>query len=240
MQGITMASRLAVQEGRATRRSDAIVARSQNDLDALPGIGITVTAEPGQTIVVERDPVEHYYRIVRGTVRLYRSLADGRRQVIDFLSARDCFGLTGLDCHAYSVEAVSRVVMIRYPRHLLEAAVQSDPGLASRLFRLACAELGRAQEQMLLLARKTAEERIASFLLRLAQTDTGAGQPVVTLAMSRLDIADHLGLTIETVSRTLSRFKRDGLIGLPGRHEIALCRVERIRALAEGGGGPGV
>ena len=236
-----MASRLAVQESHATGRPDAILARSRNELEALPGIGITVTVEPGQTIVVEGDPIVHYYRIVSGTVRLYRSIADGRRQVIDFLSARDCFGLTGLDCHACSVEAVSRVVMIRYPRHGLEAAVQSDPGLAGRLFRLACAELGRAQEQMLLLGRKTAEERIASFLLRLAGTsDPSAEQPVVTLTMSRLDIADHLGLTIETVSRTLSRFKRDGLIDLPSRHEVALCRIHRIRALADGAVGPGV
>ena len=236
-----MASRLAVQESHATGRQGAFGARPRDDLEALPGIGITVTAEPGQTIVVERDPIVHYYRIVSGTVRLYQAMADGRRQVLDFLTDGDCFGLTGLECHAYSVEAVSRVIMIRYPRHLLEAAVQSDPGLARRLFRLACVELGRAQEQMLLLGRKTAEERIASFLLRLAGTsDPGAEQPVVTLTMSRLDIADHLGLTIETVSRTLSRFKRDGLIDLPSRHEVALCRIHRIRALADGAVGPGV
>jgi CRP-like cAMP-binding protein len=236
-----MASRLAVQQTHAGSRPDAVGARARDELDALPGIGITVTIEPGQTIVVEGDPIDHYYRIVSGTVRLYRSIADGRRQVIHFLSAQDCFGLTGLDCHSCSVEAVSRVVMIRYPRHLLEAAVQSDAGLARRLFRLACAELGRAQEQMLLLGRKTADERIASFLLRLAAPgDAGAEQPVVTLPMSRLDIADHLGLTIETVSRTLSRFRRDGLIALPGRHEIALCRIDRLRALAEGDGVAGI
>ena len=236
-----MATRVALHDSHVACRP-AVVARSLREgLDALPGIGITVTAEPRQTIVVEGDPIDHYYRIVSGTVRLYRSFADGRRQVIDFLTGGDCFGLTGLDCHAHGVEAVSRVIMIRYPRHLLEAALQSDPDLACRLFRLACTELGRAQEQMLLLGRKSAEERIASFLVRLAAT-AGAGttRPVVTLTMSRLDIADHLGLTIETVSRTLSRFKRDGLIDLPSRHEIALCRMDRIRALAEGGDVPAI
>jgi CRP/FNR family transcriptional regulator, anaerobic regulatory protein len=237
-----MATRLAIHEIHTAGRPGAIVGRAPRDeLEALPGIGMTVTAEPGQTIVVERDPIDHYYRIVSGTVRLYQSIADGRRQVIDFLSHGDCFGLTGMECHTYSVEAVSRVIMIRYPRHLLEGAVQSDAGLARRLFRLACAELGRAQEQMLLLGRKTAEERIASFLLRLvAASGEGAGQPVVTLTMSRLDIADHLGLTIETVSRTLSRFKRDGLIDLLSRQEIALRRMDRIQALAEGGCVPGI
>lgn len=237
-----MASRLAVHENYVAGQPDATVGGVDRDeLDALPGIGMTVTAEPGQTIVVERDPSDHYYRIVSGTVRLYQSIADGRRQVIDFLSDGDCFGLTGLDCHTYSVEAVSRVIMIRYPRHLLEGAVQSDPGLARRLFRLACTELGRAQEQMLLLGRKTAEERIASFLVRLAVTkDEGGDHPVVTLTMSRLDIADHLGLTIETVSRTLGRFKRDGLIDLLSRQEIGLRRMDRIRALAEGECVPGI
>jgi CRP/FNR family transcriptional regulator len=236
-----MASRRAVQETHAGSRPDAFGARARDELDALPGIGITLTIEPGQTVVIEGDPIAHYYRIVSGTARLYRSLPDGRRQVIDFLAGGDCFGLTGLDCHAYGVEAVARLIVIRYPRHLLEAAAQSDPDLACRLFRLACAELGRAQEQLLLLGRKSAQERIASFLLRLAaKTAHGGRHPVVILAMSRLDIADHLGLTIETVSRTLSRLKRDGLIDLPSRHEIRLCRVDHIRALAEGGGGPGV
>lgn len=238
-----MASQLAVHDRLPASRPNAAVGRSslRDNFEALPGIGITVAAERGQTIVVERDPIDHYYRIVSGTLRLYQSIADGRRQVIDFLSDGDCFGLTGLDCHTYSVEAVSRTILVRYPRHLLGAALQSNPGLGCRLFRLACEELRRAQEHMLLLGRKTAEERIASFLLRMAVTsDENAVRPVVALTMSRLDIADHLGLTIETVSRTLSRFARDGLIDLLSRQEIVLRRMDRLQALAEGEPTPGV
>src|SRR5688572_27357755 len=82
--GGTMASRLAVQESHLTRRPDAIVARSRGELEGLAGIGISVAVEPGQTVVLEGDPIEHYYRIVSGTARLHRSIADGRRQVIDF------------------------------------------------------------------------------------------------------------------------------------------------------------
>jgi CRP/FNR family transcriptional regulator len=230
-----MASNLAAHDSRRGGRHDAVGGGPRRDRAVWPGIGITVTAEPGQIILVECDPIAHYYRIASGTVRIYQSIADGRRQVIDFLGAGDCFGLTGLDYHAYSVEAVSRVTMIRYPRHTVETAIRDDPGAARRLFQLACEELRRAQEHMLLLGRKTADERIASFLLRLAGADGAqAARPVVTLAMSRLDMADHLGLTIETVSRTISRFRRQGLIDLLGRQEILLRRADRLQALAEG------
>jgi CRP/FNR family transcriptional regulator len=198
------------------------------------GVGLTITAKPGQTIVVEGDPADHCYRIVSGTVRLYQSIADGRRQVIDFLSDGDVFGLTGVEHHALSVEAVSRVVVIRYPRRWIEPALESNPELARRMFQLACVELRRAQRQMLLLGRKTADERIASFLLRLAESAEGSLSRVISLSMPRLDIADHLGLTIETVSRTFSRLRREGLIGLPSRHEVELKQIGRLRAIAEG------
>ena len=90
-------------------------------------VGLTITAAPGQTIVVEGDPADHYYRIVSGTVRLYQSIADGRRQVIDFLSDGDVFGLTGIEHHVLSVEAVSRTVVIRYPRRCIEPALDFEP-----------------------------------------------------------------------------------------------------------------
>jgi CRP/FNR family transcriptional regulator, anaerobic regulatory protein len=202
-------------------------------LAALVGVGVTVMVCPGQTIVIEGDPIRHHFRIISGTVRLYKAIADGRRQVIDFLGAGDCFGLTGLDRHTYSAEAVTPVTLIRYPRQNLEAAIQSDSGLARVLFRLACAELDQAQRQMLLLGRKSADEKIASFLLGLARQG-GALEPVVHLPMSRQDMADYLGLTIETVSRTMSRFRRLGLIDLIGRHDVALRKVARLQAMAEG------
>lgn len=198
------------------------------------GLGITVNARPGQTIVIEGDPIDHFYRILSGTVRLYKSIADGRRQVIDFLNEGDVFGLTGLDRQPCSVEAISSVTLIRYPRRSIEAAIEMQPELAGPLFELACAELRRAQRHMLLLGRKTAEERIASFLLELARGSDGGLRRTLRLPMSRLDIADHLGLTIETVSRTFTRFRRTGLIELHGRHDVRLSRIDRLRALAEG------
>jgi CRP/FNR family transcriptional regulator len=207
------------------------------ELAALSGIGITVSVGPGQTIVIEGDTIQHYFRIIRGTVRLYKAISDGRRQVLGFLGQGQCFGLTGLARHTYSAEALSPTTMVRYSRQTVEAAIETDPRLAQALFRQACAELDQAQQQMLLLGRKSACEKIASFLLGLRAHTRGGdrtAQDVVHLPMSRQDMADYLGLTIETVSRTMSRFRRLGLIGLIGRQHVALCRLDRLSALAEG------
>jgi CRP/FNR family transcriptional regulator, anaerobic regulatory protein len=205
-------------------------------VEPLAGLGVTVSVAPGQTVVVEGDPIEYYYRILSGTVRLYKAIADGRRQILDFLGAGACFGLTALKRHGYSVEAVSRVIMVRYQRQSLQGAIQSDPQVACRLFELACRELGEAQHQMLLLGRKTAEERIASFLLSRIerQVDAGDDHRLVQLPISRQDMADYLGLTIETVSRTLSRFRRDGLIALPTPQQIELRKPDELQLLADG------
>jgi len=211
------------------------------ELAALGGIGITVAFAPGQTILIEGDPIWHYFRIVRGTVRLYKAIADGRRQVLDFLGEGQCFGLTGLERHTYSAEALSPVTLIRYPKQVVEAAIATNPDLARVLFQMACKELDQAQRQMLLLGRKSADEKVASFLLGLRRRNGAAHDPdkasqdsVIHLPMSRQDMADYLGLTIETVSRTMSRFKRMGLIGLIGRQHVALRQIGRLAALAEG------
>jgi CRP/FNR family transcriptional regulator len=201
------------------------------ELATLSGIGITVCVGPGQTIVIEGDPIQHYFRIISGTVRLYKAIADGRRQVLGFLGEGQCFGLTGLAHHTYSAEALSPTTMVRYSRQTVEAAIETNPGIAQALFRQACAELDQAQQQMLLLGRKSACEKIASFLLSLRGRTRA---DVVHLPMSRQDMADYLGLTIETVSRTMSRFRRLGLIGLIGRRHVALRRIDRLSELADG------
>lgn len=195
------------------------------------GLGVTVNAPAGKTVVIEGDHIDHYFRVVSGSLRCYKAVVDGRRQIIDFLGPKNCFGLTGLNYHAYSVEAITDVVMIRYPRQRLDAAMSNEPDLGRQLFRLACSELDQAQRRMLLLGRKSAEERLASFLLDLAERQ---GEASIQLAMSRQDIADHLGLTIETVSRIFTRLKRIGLIDLPDRHTVTFLDSDRLGAMAEG------
>ena len=200
------------------------------------GPGVTQKVGAGQTIVIEGDPIEHYFRILSGTVRLYKAVADGRRQIIDFLGPEECFGLTGLDEYAYSVEAITDVVVSRHPRERLDSTIEARPDLGRQLLRLACSELNRAQHCMLLLGRKSAEERLASFFLDLAKRkgDPGLNSEPLHLAMSRQDIADHLGLTIETVSRIFTRFRRAGLIDLPDRQSVIMNDVDRLSMTAEG------
>ncbi len=202
--------------------------------EAGPGIMRRVGA--GQTVVIEGDPIDHYFRILSGEVRLYKAVADGRRQIIDFLGPEECFGLTGLDAYAYSVEAITDVVMSCHPRQRLDNTIEERPDLGRQLLRLACSELNRAQQCMLLLGRKSAEERVASFLLDLVkrQGDPAVDMRFLNLAMSRQDIADHLGLTIETVSRIFTRFRRAGLISLPDRHSAILNDIDRLSMTAEG------
>ncbi|NJO38132.1 MAG: helix-turn-helix domain-containing protein [Rhizobiales bacterium] len=203
------------------------------ELVELAGLGMTISVGAGRTIVIEGDPIEHVYRVISGSVRLYKAVADGRRQIIDFLGASECFGLMDLDEHAYSAEAITDVVMVRYQRQRLETLIEERAELSHQLFRLACSELKRAQRRMLLLGRKSAEERVASFLLDLAEQQQAGEGGEIYLAMSRQDIADHLGLTIETVSRIFTRFKAAGMIGLPDRHAVRLSDVERLSSMAD-------
>jgi CRP/FNR family transcriptional regulator len=206
------------------------------ELEMLVGIGVTVEAAAGQTIVLEGDPCNHCFRVLTGAVRLYKGTADGRRQLIDFLVAGDCFGLVG-SRYSYGVEAITRSTLVRASRATLAAAVREQPGMAERLIERAAAELARAHEQMLLLGRKNAQEKVASLLVDLARR-LGADQsrPAFRLPISRQEMADQLGLTIETVSRTITRLKEEGLIALLTPYEIVLRRPADLAALAEGTG----
>jgi CRP/FNR family transcriptional regulator len=205
-------------------------------IERLLGIGVTIDVAGGQTIVVEGDPLRHCYRVIKGAVRLYKSIRDGRRQVIDFMADGDAFGLLDSMSYSCSVEAITATTLVRHPRCQLEKAVAADPAAAAGLMALACSELERTQRQMLLLGRKTAEEKIASFLLAYCvRKGTKAGEhPAIRFAMSRQDIADYLGLTIETVSRTFSRLKQRGLILLPTPQEVVVLRPDVLEGLAEG------
>ena len=218
---------------RAEPRSDD-PGRSGSDLEDLLGIGITIHRAAGQTIVVEGDQRTHAFRMLTGAVRLYKALPDGRRQVIDFLTAGECFGLLGADRYAHSVEAIIPSALARYPRANLEAALRSDPELALRLLEAARTGLEQAHVQMLLLGRKSAEEKVATFLVRFAhRLGYGTkGMIALRLPMTRQDMADYLGLTIETVSRTLTRLRQGGLITFASPQDVILQRPRELEALA--------
>ncbi len=188
-------------------------------------------------IFSEGEPAAHMFSLAIGTVKLYKLLPDGRRQITAFLFPGDFFGLAVDGTYAYTAEALTPVVLCRFPRRKLDSLLEEVPRIEKRLLGLAIDELAAAHDQMLLLGRKTAKEKVASFLLMLSRRAVrrGLAPSPIGLPMSRSDIADYLGLTIETVSRTLTQLKRDAIIGLPDSGHAVLSDVERLKGIAEGG-----
>jgi CRP/FNR family nitrogen fixation transcriptional regulator len=200
----------------------------------LAGLGLagtTVTLGRDQSLFLAGDDASHVFRVMAGCVRSLALMPDGRRQVAEFHLAGDLLGLDGRDAHRLSAEGVGDAILLRFPRRQLEAAAVRDPAAARDLYDLACRSLEVTQRRLMVLGRKTAAERLASFLLEMAERCGGSRR--FALPMSRQDIADHLGLTIETVSRVFSQFRRKGLIALPTAQRVEL----RDREALEGASG---
>ena len=183
-------------------------------LDLLEQFGATVTIRHDGEIVGQGDAAEFCYKILNGWVRRVKLMEDGRRQVCAFLMPGDLFGFDDLVTHDFAAEAVSDVVLRRYPRRLVEALADGRLALARRLRDLTAISLRTAHSHLMLLGRKSASERIASFLLEMAERLPEHGDCVVCLPMTRTDVADYLGMTIETVCRNLAQFRRDGTIAI--------------------------
>jgi CRP/FNR family transcriptional regulator, nitrogen fixation regulation protein len=169
-----------------------------------------VMAYPRDTeIFGENEPADYLYKVVSGAVRTYKILSDGRRQVGGFYLQGDIFGLEFADAHTLSAEAISDAKVLVVKRSALSALAGRDPSVAQQLFALTGRELHRVQDRILLLI-KNARERVASFLLEMAER--APQNNTIELPMSRQDIADYLGLTIETVSRTLTSLETASVI----------------------------
>jgi len=209
----------------------AIAQSGQLDaLVALERVGRRRSFARDAEIYAEGDPSDGWYKMVSGTVRISKLLADGRRHIAEFCFGGDCFGFESASERVFSAEAVGEVIVMRYPRRATERLIDENPMLARRMCDMTLRDLAHAQTRMLLLGRMTAPERVASFLLEMSERrDT---RRVVDLPMSRNDIADYLGLTIETVCRVLSAFKRVGSIAIPNPHRIEL----RDRGMLEAAG----
>jgi CRP/FNR family transcriptional regulator, nitrogen fixation regulation protein len=167
----------------------------------------------------ENEPAEYLYRVISGTVRTYRMLNDGRRQIGAFYLPGDMFGLEIGGDHSFSAEAIidSKIMVIKRSSVMGLAERQSD--VARQLWTMTAAELLRTQSHIMLLI-KTAQERVAGFLLEMAARSPAGKE--VELPMPRQDIADYLGLTIETVSRTLTQLENSSAIALPSSRRIVL------------------
>lgn len=207
-----------------------------DELEQLADIRTVVPYAKGQTILREGERADFLFNIRAGAAKLYKLLPDGRCQITGFLFAGDFLGLAHQDSYAYSAEALSTLELCRFPRDRFEAFAIRLPKLEHRLLTTAVDELAAAQEQMLLLGRKSAVERLGSFLVQLSRRAARRGQPdsPVEVPMTRAEIADYLGLTTETVSRVITRLKTSGVIRVLGQHRIAILDPRRLLAAAEG------
>ncbi|MDE1934765.1 helix-turn-helix domain-containing protein [Bradyrhizobium sp.] len=176
----------------------------------------------------EDEPAEYLYQVISGAVRTYRMLDDGRRQISAFYLPGDVFGVEAGDLHLSSAEAVSDAQILVAKRSAVMARAEHEKNLARQLWMLTVRELQRVQQHSLALI-KSAEERVAGFLLEMAGRSSGG--TAIELPMSRQDIADYLGLTIETVSRTFTQFVHSGMIALETTRRIQLRNRSALNRL---------
>lgn len=185
----------------------------------------------------EGDRASHVYLVEAGHFCIYRMMADGRRQVIDFAYPGDVIGLGALGEHAANAQATVKSRVRCIPIATLHDVARKDPGLGLKLYEALSQELLAAREHLFTISQCTATERVASFLLALSRRNARRGEEPaeLVLPMTRTDIADFLGLTIETVSRTFSKFRAEGLIEIKHCILVTICDAEALAELASAG-----
>jgi len=185
-----------------------------DELDEFSRLSQTVHLPGKATLIAQDEEAEHIYNLTAGVVRLYRLLSDGRRQIVGFALPGDFLGLAMTKRNTFSADAVAPVAACRFPREVFTRYLAEKPHLLRRLHELSTHELTLAQDQMVLLGRRTAEEKVAAFLIRFRDRWSRINQAHlhIPLPMSRQDIGDFLGLTVETVSRMMTKLARDKVI----------------------------
>jgi len=213
---------------------DNLTIAQSGQLDALVALeqmGTRLSFTRNAEIYAEGDSANCWYKVVSGTVRICKLLADGRRHIGEFCFSGDCFGIDSTCERLSSAESVDDVIVMRFQRNLTEQLIDQTPALARLLRDTMMRDLANAHGRTLLLGRMTAPERVAAFLVEMFERRDRTKS--LDLPMSRIDIADYLGLTIETVCRTLSAFKRDGIIAIPDPHRIELLNRDALEAVVE-------
>ena len=190
-------------------------------------MGAVMSYPRNTEIFGENEPADYVYKVISGGVRTYKILNDGRRQIGGFYLAGDIFGLEFAAEHTLSAESIADSKILVVKRSTIDALAGRNASVARQLFTLTGRELRRVQDRILLLI-KSAQERVAGFLLEMAERASGSN--IVELPMSRQDIADYLGLTIETVSRTLSSLETAAAIEVPTSRRIVLRNRDALRS----------
>jgi CRP/FNR family transcriptional regulator len=217
----------------AVRGSSVCAALDNAELRELEHLSRRIHFATHETVFAQEEMTTSFYNLLEGVMRLYKLLPDGRRQIVGFALPGDFLGLAASPRHSFSADAIGPVAVCRFSRASFSRYIGDKPHLLRRINELTIRELSQAQDHMVLLGRRSAEEKVAAFLIawrdRLAELK-GLSR-TVPLPMSRLDIADFLGLTIETVSRTFTKLDREGVIEImPG--SVCLLDPSRAEALA--------
>jgi CRP/FNR family transcriptional regulator len=230
---VTIEPNLHVCQECSVRELAVCAALDRAELGELEHLGRRVHFAGGETVFSEQDIATSFCNVLAGVLRQYKLLPDGRRQIVGFALPGDFLGMNVSGRHNFSADAVGAVMVCQFARAPFGRFLEERSHLLRRINELAVRELSQARDHMVLLGRRSAEEKVATFLLswRERLTPLNRRSDTVPLPMSRQDIADYLGLTIETVSRTFTRLERDGVIDIiPGG--ISLLDTARAEALA--------
>jgi CRP/FNR family transcriptional regulator, anaerobic regulatory protein len=192
-------------------------------------------AESGTELVGDAETIESYSNVLSGVVKLTKTLSDGRQQIVGLQFAPDFLGRPFRSESAINAEAATDVALCSFPRAAVERLIKASPGLEHRLYQQTLRELDEARDWMVTLGRKTAAEKVASFLLMIGRHIDPAEAPeshaaAYDLPLTRGDIADFLGLTIETVSRQITRLRADGVIRLENSRRVVVPDLRRLEA----------
>ncbi|MCB2009269.1 MAG: helix-turn-helix domain-containing protein [Geminicoccaceae bacterium] len=219
-------------EGCSVRPLAVCGALGPGELERLSRVSSSQRIAAGSCLIEEGEPAECVFTVLEGILKLYKLMPDGRRQVTGFLIPGDFVGLAFGESYIYTAEAVVEGAACRFTRNQFHRMMEEFPALEGRLLSKVSTELAAAQEQMLLLGRKTARERLATFLLGLARRMNRSAGEQVRLPMGRADIADFLGLTVETVSRTFTAMRKAGYLSTVDKHGVVITDLDRLREAA--------
>jgi len=188
----------------------------------------------GDVLIHEQTPAESVYAVIEGALAVEKRQPSGTAQIVGFLFPKDTSGVVHGSQYTYTVRCLVDTEALVLPRAVFERLCEDSPRMQRAILQLASNELVAAQDHLVLLGRKTASERLASFLLNLEKRCNGAGDACVWLPMRRSDIANHLGLTLETVSRLFSDFEKRGLLARSSLRAVQIADRAALKYLAEG------